>query len=1067
MPPMRTKTTLFAALSVCTLSTLNLWAQDEEALAPIEIATIERDSPVDFSKEIYPLFKKSCIACHNSSKARGKLNLESPKAMIKGGSEGPAVVPGKADESLLLILAAHQEDPVMPPEGNKANASPFTPEELGLIKLWIDEGAKGESTVITATPTNWVVPRRTDYPVYHLAMSPNDDLVAASRGNRVFLYDLRKQGAVGELIDPELAKIAMYEGVPVAHRDFVQSLAFSNQGWIASGGFRNVKLWQQRPPAVSTVASMPEAVTAMTVTADGQWAASADKAGHVRLWKPDDSGFAAVQAKVHDSLVSSVAFSQDGAWLVTGSDDGMLKLLKTPDLSVSRSLENSGPVRGAVALPEAKLLIAGADDGNVRAWAFQEAEGEPRVSKVTDKAIAAVVNVAGQPNHVLIGGADGVCREWHVGESREVRTFNHEEPIRRLTTSPDGRQVLTLAEKTAKLWQREDGKLIQALDASQVQTRAHQLAERDLAAANKLVATRKKRLEDADKAWKAEVEKAKKAAVDELAAEKTFHEKDRASIEPRLAVDVPRRREAELKAKVEEAKQAVAAAEQAVQESGDFKAMVAEFEKTNKDVATIKASLDQERKTVAEAAAVKDKVRQSLETLRQVQGRAKESAAQAITATETVLAGLQADESAARVRVGAFTSSLDLLQAKASELGEMVHRVDNAKAALAKAEEALKPAAEELKRATDAANKADNEREAAAKAFKQASENRELALRLSNRAAEAHGRAATALVAGEEVLKRQTAAVEAAKKLAEAKPTLTGAQFACDSASLAIILEDGQWQLWTNDGEFLRQHDAANSKATALASLAVGSWLVGNAEKQLQVQVDAQSWERRRVIGAIEDPKSLVDRVTSVAFNPTGTLIATGSGSPSRSGELKIWRVSDGALLVDKPEAHSDTIVGLDFSPDGRYLATASSDRFARVFRVDDGEMMASFEGHTSHVLDVSWRADGLVLATCGADNVIKLWDFEEKRQIKTIDGYNKEITSVAFLDVDETLVTSSGDKSVRLGKDRLDGKEFVYTTALSQDGALVVAGSQDSKVRVWTAKDKKLVKTFDPPPAP
>ena len=88
----------------------------------------------------------------------------------------------------------------------------------------------------------------------------------------------------------------------------------------------------------------------------------------------------------------------------------------------------------------------------------------------------------------------------------------------------------------------------------------------------------------------------------------------------------------------------------------------------------------------------------------------------------------------------------------------------------------------------------------------------------------------------------------------------------------------------------------------------------------------------------------------------------------------------------------------------------------------------------------------------------------EEQRQIKTINGYNKEITSVAFLDNAETLVTSSGDHSVRLGNDRLDNKDFVYATALSRDGQRVIAGSQDSVVRVWDTKEKKLLISFEAP---
>ena len=65
--------------------------------------------------------------------------------------------------------------------------------------------------------------------------------------------------------------------------------------------------------------------------------------------------------------------------------------------------------------------------------------------------------------------------------------------------------------------------------------------------------------------------------------------------------------------------------------------------------------------------------------------------------------------------------------------------------------------------------------------------------------------------------------------------------------------------------------------------------------------------------------------VKSVVVAEDGKLLATGGGEPSRSGELKIWNLSDGTLVKAIADAHSDTIFGLDFSPDGKLLASGSS----------------------------------------------------------------------------------------------------------------------------------------------
>ncbi|MGB0581202.1 MAG: c-type cytochrome domain-containing protein, partial [Limisphaerales bacterium] len=108
------------------------------------MAKSTRKSTVDFEKEILPILRANCLACHNTTKAKADLNLETPQLILKGGDSGPAVVPSKSAESLLFEVATHAEDPVMPPKGNKSGAKNFTPDQLALLKLWIDQGAKGE-----------------------------------------------------------------------------------------------------------------------------------------------------------------------------------------------------------------------------------------------------------------------------------------------------------------------------------------------------------------------------------------------------------------------------------------------------------------------------------------------------------------------------------------------------------------------------------------------------------------------------------------------------------------------------------------------------------------------------------------------------------------------------------------------------------------------------------------------------------------------------------------------------------------------------------------------------------
>src|SRR5206468_2655234 len=124
----------------------------DKAKQPIPIAPLNRTTTVDFQDEILPTPRTSCLACHNPTTTKSGLILETPQTILKGSEDGPVIVPGKSADSQMLTLAAHEDKPVMPPRDNKASAPNLTGEQLALIKLWIDQGAKGE---VRSTAIRW------------------------------------------------------------------------------------------------------------------------------------------------------------------------------------------------------------------------------------------------------------------------------------------------------------------------------------------------------------------------------------------------------------------------------------------------------------------------------------------------------------------------------------------------------------------------------------------------------------------------------------------------------------------------------------------------------------------------------------------------------------------------------------------------------------------------------------------------------------------------------------------------------------------------------------------------
>lgn len=150
------------------------------ALASVAVAATDAKLPppasrtVDFEKEIKPLFEAACIKCHAKGKDKGGFSLETRDAFLKGGDTGPGAVLGKSGESNIVELVAGLDpDSIMPKKGTR-----WTPEQVGLLRAWIDQGAQWPKGITFAKPPPQnLTPRDvalTDRP----SVNPIDNLLA-------------------------------------------------------------------------------------------------------------------------------------------------------------------------------------------------------------------------------------------------------------------------------------------------------------------------------------------------------------------------------------------------------------------------------------------------------------------------------------------------------------------------------------------------------------------------------------------------------------------------------------------------------------------------------------------------------------------------------------------------------------------------------------------------------------------------------------------------------------------------------------------------------------------------
>ena len=836
--------------------------------APLAIVDLKRGTPVDFAKEVHPLLKRSCLACHNTTKAKAGLNLESPQAILKGGENGPAATPGKGAESLVLRSASHEEESAMPPPGNKVNAINLTPDELGLLKLWIDQGLKG-SAVADEVATWRGYPSR-HAPVAAAALSSTGRLAAAARGNQVHLTEVATGLSLGSLSDPDLQKLDLYQGRGVADRDAVMSVAFGSDDLLATGGYRTVRLWRRAPlTEQGTPMALPAAITSLTST--GARAAAGAVDGSIRIWDPAAEPPALKEFKEHTAPIKALCFTPDGHFLVSAAADRTVRVWNVASGAPVFLTESPAEITALCFLKGGTELAAAFADGMLRLYPFSK--DAP-------------------------AGAPAALREWKLGDQAATTLsapdpagsqllWTNQEPVLHLTDSADGKRVADVA------------------------------------------------LENPSQAPITRSEGQLKAVQRHLEGRKA-----------KLA----------------------AATESVKKESENLRATHQGQEKTRAD------------------------------------WQRKLGTARAADAALRVIPGDKARQ--------------------------------------------------------DAATKAHGEASTAERAFTDARTNAELAVRLTGQAMQLQAASEGAAAAAETTVAENTATLESLKKsLVPVSPpqSLT----LLDGGKVALIsLDNGrfQWHHLTT-GELL---DAAEGSAPGITLLtsAGPEGLAARADQKVVRLPTRRPFVMDRMIGKPDDAGTLANRVTALSFSSDARLLATGGGVPSRSGEVKIWNTADGSLVLNLPDPHSDTVNALAFSPGDSLIATAGSDRWARIFQVTDGRRTTSLEGHSGQVLSIAWRSDGLALATGGADKTLRYWDLLEGKQTRSVTSFTKEVSAVSWLGTGDTVASASGDAVVRLNEEALPGgKSFCFALASDPSGALVAAGGADGILRIWQTASKTLLR--------
>ncbi|HEY9641885.1 MAG TPA: AAA-like domain-containing protein [Coleofasciculaceae cyanobacterium] len=206
------------------------------------------------------------------------------------------------------------------------------------------------------------------------------------------------------------------------------------------------------------------------------------------------------------------------------------------------------------------------------------------------------------------------------------------------------------------------------------------------------------------------------------------------------------------------------------------------------------------------------------------------------------------------------------------------------------------------------------------------------------------------------------------------------------------------------------------------------------------------------------------DSVYSVAFNPDGWRIVSGSGDKT----VRLWNLQ-GQPIGQPFQGHQDYVTSVAFSLDGQKIVSGSRDKTVRLWNLQSQPIGQPFQGHQDYVTSVAFSPDGQKIVSGSIDNTVRLWNLQGQPIGQPFQGHQSYVYSVAFSPDGQKIVSGSVDKTVRLWNlqsqpiDQLfrGHQGYLTSVAFSPDGQKIVSGSRDKTVRLWNLQGQPIGQPF------
>jgi WD40 repeat protein/predicted Ser/Thr protein kinase len=214
--------------------------------------------------------------------------------------------------------------------------------------------------------------------------------------------------------------------------------------------------------------------------------------------------------------------------------------------------------------------------------------------------------------------------------------------------------------------------------------------------------------------------------------------------------------------------------------------------------------------------------------------------------------------------------------------------------------------------------------------------------------------------------------------------------------------------------------------------------------------------------GWVEQARLGLGDVQTMALSPDGQLLAL-------AGSLGIWLYDTTTFeSAHFLEGHSGRVSSLDWSSDGRYLASGSFDQTVRIWDVVQATDLSSFTGHRALVYDVAWSPDGRFLVSADWSGVVRIWQADNGREVQRLEEHDGTVFAVAASPDGSLFATAGEDGAVRLydwtGQKQHDLAGFADQMTVAEwspDGTLLAVAGKDGNLNLWDSQSHRLVSWF------